>query len=63
MSKLITKRKVYCLHNYFLNYMKPVIVATWKFGIKSTIVGMKILRAQGSAVDAVEEAVKQSRTN
>jgi len=38
--------------------MKPAIVATRKFGLEAAKVGMRVLQAQGSALDAVEEAVK-----
>lgn len=36
----------------------PAIIATWRFGVKAAEAGMNILRAGGSALDAVEEAVK-----
>ncbi|MEM2443039.1 MAG: N(4)-(beta-N-acetylglucosaminyl)-L-asparaginase [Candidatus Bathyarchaeia archaeon] len=36
----------------------PAIIATWSFGLKAAEAGMSILRAGGSALDAVEEAVK-----
>ena len=38
--------------------MKPAIVATWKFGVEAVKAGMRVLQAQGSSLDAVEEAVK-----
>jgi N4-(beta-N-acetylglucosaminyl)-L-asparaginase len=38
--------------------MKPAIVATWKFGMEAARVGVRVLQAKGSALDAVEEAVK-----
>jgi N4-(beta-N-acetylglucosaminyl)-L-asparaginase len=39
--------------------MEPAIIATWKFGAQAADAGMKVLRARGSALDAVEEAIRQ----
>ncbi|MEM2673182.1 MAG: N(4)-(beta-N-acetylglucosaminyl)-L-asparaginase [Candidatus Bathyarchaeia archaeon] len=41
-----------------MKLVKPAIIATWSFGIKAAEAGMRILKAGGSALDAVEEAVK-----
>jgi isoaspartyl peptidase/L-asparaginase-like protein (Ntn-hydrolase superfamily) len=38
--------------------MEPAIIATWKFGAKAVEAGISVLRAGGSALDAVEEAIK-----
>lgn len=38
--------------------MKPVMVATWNFGVKAVSKGMDILLSGGSALDAVEEGIK-----
>lgn len=36
----------------------PTIIATWNFGAKAAEAGMSVLRVGGSALDAVEEAIK-----
>jgi N4-(beta-N-acetylglucosaminyl)-L-asparaginase len=38
--------------------MKPVIIATWSFSLNAIEVGMSILKAGGSSLDAVEETIK-----
>jgi len=38
--------------------MRPVIIATWSFSLKAIEVGMSILKAGGSSLDAVEETIK-----
>lgn len=43
---------------YFMKSVTPAIIATWRFGVKAAEAGMNVLRAGGSALDAVEEAVK-----
>jgi len=43
---------------YFMGQVTPAIIATWSFGLKAAEAGMRVLKAKGSALDAVEEAVK-----
>ena len=38
--------------------MKPVMVATWNFGVKAVLKGMEILLSGGSALDAIEAGIK-----
>lgn len=38
--------------------MKQIMVATWDFGLKAVIKGLSVLKSGGSALDAVEEAIK-----
>ena len=39
-------------------YIEPVSIATWRFGLETTAEAMKVLRAGGSALDATEAGVK-----